>query len=211
MEEVPRVGILAALAVQVRAGAFRTPQERMVVDEFARLGVFAVPLGFGTKGPDHLRVAADATFADVEVASLNFERRVRFDGRDGRHVAAHERRRHELDDAADETATRQGRTGWAATRARDASHPVAGRPRTSGGASVASSRTSTPCRAVRYRLKHATRAPARYSVPPRRADAYIGASRTTVSRKFGYRRAPSAVNSRHIRPCVIPATYIGIA
>ena len=37
VEEVPRVRVLAADAVQVRPGALRAPQERMVVDELAGL------------------------------------------------------------------------------------------------------------------------------------------------------------------------------
>ena len=66
---VPEVGILAALAREVRTDAARAPLERMVVDELARLRVLAVALGLVTERPDHLRVAVEATLADVDVAA----------------------------------------------------------------------------------------------------------------------------------------------
>ena len=93
VQEVPGVRVLAADAMQVRPGALRAPQERVVVDELAGLAVLAVALRLGAHRPDHLRVAADAAFADVEVAALEFERRVRLHRGDGRDVGADERRR----------------------------------------------------------------------------------------------------------------------
>ena len=66
---MPGVGILAADALQIRPDAFGTPQERMVIDEFARLGIFAVALGFRAERADHLRMAGQAAFPDVNVAA----------------------------------------------------------------------------------------------------------------------------------------------
>src|SRR5690606_26222273 len=67
VHEVPAVGILAADAVQIRAGALGAPQERVVVDELARLRVGAVALRLRPHRPDHLRVAPHAALADVDV------------------------------------------------------------------------------------------------------------------------------------------------
>ena len=50
---VPRVRIFSTDAMQVRSGAFRSPGERMIVNEFASLGVFAVTLGFRSKRANH--------------------------------------------------------------------------------------------------------------------------------------------------------------
>ena len=94
---VPEVGVLAALARQVGPDAARAPQERVVVDELARLGVLAVALGLVAERPDHLRVAVEAALADVEVAPGQLERRVRLDRRDGRHVRPDEEGRDDLE------------------------------------------------------------------------------------------------------------------
>ena len=64
--------------MEVGAGAFTTPEEGVVVDEFARLGVLAVALRLGAEGADHLTVAVVAAFADVDVASLQFQRGIGF-------------------------------------------------------------------------------------------------------------------------------------
>ncbi len=104
---VPEVGILAALARQVGPDAARPPQERMVVDELARLGVLAVAVGLVAKGPDHLRVAVEAPFADVEVPSRQLERRVRLDRRDGRHVRLDQEGRDDLEERRDDDRERR--------------------------------------------------------------------------------------------------------
>ena len=101
MHEVPGVRILAADAVQIRARPLRTPQERVVVDEFAWLRVVAVPDGLGAQRTHHLRVAPDTPFTDIQVAAFDLERRIRLDRRDAGNVRPDERRGHELDDAAD--------------------------------------------------------------------------------------------------------------
>ena len=102
---VPEVGILAALAREVGPDAARAPEERMVVDELARLRVLAVALGLVAERPDHLRVAVEAALADVDVAARELERRVRLDRRDRRHVRANEERRKISNSDATTTAT----------------------------------------------------------------------------------------------------------
>src|SRR5690606_3700847 len=66
----------------------------------------AVALGLVAEGPDHLAVAVDAAFADVEVAAGHLERGPRRHAGRGRHAPPHEEHRGELDDGADEDGER---------------------------------------------------------------------------------------------------------
>ena len=70
---MPGVGILAADAMQIRPDALGAPEEGMVIDKFARLGVFAVTLGFRAERADHLRMAGQAAFPDVNVPAQKFQ------------------------------------------------------------------------------------------------------------------------------------------
>jgi hypothetical protein len=97
---VPGIRILAAHPVQVGSGPFRAPEERMVVDELAGLRILAVAFGFRSKRPDHLRVATDATLADVDIAAEDLERGVRLHAGDGGDVFLDEVERHDFDEAA---------------------------------------------------------------------------------------------------------------
>jgi len=48
----------------------------MVIDAFASDRVVAVTLGFSAERTDHLRVAADTAFADVQIAAFQLQRGV---------------------------------------------------------------------------------------------------------------------------------------
>ena len=96
VQVVPRVGILAALPVQVGASAFAAPQKGVVIHKLARFGVFAVAFGFGAEGPYHLRVAPHAALADVEVTAFYFQGRIGLHSQNGRYVAFHHKRRHQF-------------------------------------------------------------------------------------------------------------------
>lgn len=76
--EVPDVGVFVADAGEVGSGAFAAPLEGEVVDAFAESRVVSVTKNVGHHGADHLRVAVVAAFADVEVASGEFEGCVEF-------------------------------------------------------------------------------------------------------------------------------------
>src|SRR5206468_12194195 len=99
---MPRIRVLAPNPMQVRSGAFGPPKERMIIDEFACLRVFAITLRLAAKGPHHLRMATDATFADVKIPSEHFERRVRLHAGDGRDVVFDEIHGDNLNQPADE-------------------------------------------------------------------------------------------------------------
>ena len=100
--EMPGIGITSALAREIGSFALGTPQERMVIDVFAGLGVFAVAFGLGAERADHLRMAAQAAFADVNVAAQHLQRRVRFHAGDGRDIGLNQEHRDDFDHAADE-------------------------------------------------------------------------------------------------------------
>src|SRR5688500_10436524 len=102
MQEMPRVWILAADTVQVRTGAFGAPQEGAVVHVLTGLRVLTVSFGLGTHRPHHLRVAADASLTDIEIAAFEFQRRIGSHRRDRRNVRPDERSRYVLHDTADE-------------------------------------------------------------------------------------------------------------
>ncbi|MCY1537264.1 hypothetical protein D9M68_727530 [compost metagenome] len=98
---LPVVGVAAADAGQVRTGTLGTPQEGVVPDAFAGDGVVAVTLGFGTERTDHLRVATDAAFADVDVTAFEFQRGARLHAFHRRVGHVLEEQRHDLHEAAD--------------------------------------------------------------------------------------------------------------
>ena len=101
VRDMPFVGVFAADAREVGAGALGAPQHRMVVLGFDRERIRAVALDLVAQGADHLRVAGVAALADVDVAAGQLERRV--DAHVGRVldrlVDGEERR--DLDHAAD--------------------------------------------------------------------------------------------------------------
>src|SRR5688572_7757733 len=78
----------------------------MLVNKFSRLGIFAVTFRFRAKRTDHLRMAADTTFADVKIAAESFQSAVRFHCRDRRHVALNEIHGNDFYDSADEDSDR---------------------------------------------------------------------------------------------------------
>ncbi|MCY1383098.1 hypothetical protein D9M69_711900 [compost metagenome] len=61
----------------------------------------AVTLGFGTERTDHLRVAADAAFADVDVAAFQFQRGARLHAFDRGVGHVLEEQRNDLHQATD--------------------------------------------------------------------------------------------------------------
>ncbi len=101
MRDMPVVGIFGADARQIRTGTLRPPLERMVVHAFGGERVVTVTLDLVAQRPDHLRVAEIASFADVDVAPGQLQRRV------GPHAVDHFDRalqieqRRDLDETAD--------------------------------------------------------------------------------------------------------------
>jgi hypothetical protein len=73
---VPVIGVAAADAGQVRTGTLGAPQERVVVHAFTSHRVVTVALCLGAERTDHLRVTADAAFADVDVTAFQLQRGV---------------------------------------------------------------------------------------------------------------------------------------
>ncbi|MCY1454546.1 hypothetical protein D9M71_716200 [compost metagenome] len=73
----------------------------MIPDALASDRVVAVTLGFGAERTDHLRVAADAAFADVDVATFQLQGGIGLHAVD--RVVGHvlEEQRHDLHQAAD--------------------------------------------------------------------------------------------------------------
>src|SRR6185436_19872491 len=98
----------ATLAREVGTGALAAPLERMVVDELSWLGVLgglavlAVAHRLVDERPHHLRMAVVATLAQVDVAAVELEWRVRLHGLDARHVVADHERRHDLERRSDD-------------------------------------------------------------------------------------------------------------
>ena len=77
MAEVPHVRILSAFAREVGTGALGAPLERVIVDRFPDPRVVAVAENVGHERADLLRMAVVTTFADVDIAAGEFQRRVR--------------------------------------------------------------------------------------------------------------------------------------
>ncbi len=98
---VPGIGVLLAYAVQVGSGALAAPLEGVVVHELPGFGILAVALDLGPERPHHLGVTEVATFPYVDVAALQFQRRVRLYAGDRRNVGLDHEGRHQFDDAAD--------------------------------------------------------------------------------------------------------------
>ncbi len=86
---------------QVRAGTLGTPQERVVPDALAGHRVVAVAFGLGAERTDHLRVAADAAFADIDVAAFQLQRGIGLHAFDRGVGHVLEEQRHDLGQAAD--------------------------------------------------------------------------------------------------------------
>ena len=75
---MPLVRVTTTHTVQIRAGTLGTPLERMVINKLAGHRIMPIALGFGTEGPDHLRMAKKAAFANINVAPGQAHRIIRF-------------------------------------------------------------------------------------------------------------------------------------
>ncbi|MNG03442.1 hypothetical protein D3C84_865220 [compost metagenome] len=73
---VPVIGVARTDTGQVRPGAFRAPQERVIPHAFASHRVMPVAFGLGAERTDHLRVTADTAFADIDIATFQLQRGV---------------------------------------------------------------------------------------------------------------------------------------
>src|SRR5690606_13820172 len=82
-------------------GTLGTPQEGVVPDALAGHRVVAVALGLGAERTDHLRVAADAAFLDVDVAALQLQGGVGLHAGDRLVDHVLEEQRNDLGQAAD--------------------------------------------------------------------------------------------------------------
>jgi hypothetical protein len=67
MSVMPRIRKLAPDAGEVRSGTLRTPQERTVISELARLRVLSVSRDLGTERPHGLGMAVIASFPLVHI------------------------------------------------------------------------------------------------------------------------------------------------
>jgi len=65
---LPLIGVTTADAMQVRTGTLGTPLERVIVNILASHGVVTITLSLGAERTNHLRMAQEAAFADVDVA-----------------------------------------------------------------------------------------------------------------------------------------------
>ena len=210
VQEVPRVGILAADAMQVGPGALRAPQERMVVDELAGLRVLAVALGLGADRPDHLRVAADAALADVEVAPLELERRVR--AAPTRSSARSTRMSAVGTNSTTPPMSTATNVSTANCVGRALERAMPGRPlrrRAPAAAAAPRAASSRIERALRARsCTGCTRQPAAprmKSVPPTtRSAVHRHDAHDRLEEVAGSAACRRLVNSRHIRLCVMP-------
>ena len=101
MRDVPFVGIFATDARQIGTGTLGAPLERVVVHALGRERVMAVALDFIAQRADHLRVTEVTALADIDVASGEFERRVRPDAIDFLDRALEIEQRSDLDETAD--------------------------------------------------------------------------------------------------------------
>ena len=101
MGDLPGIGIFAADAREVGAGALRSPEHGVIVFGLDRQRIRTVALDLVAQCADHLRMTGVAALADVDVAAGKLERRV--DAHVGgvlhRLVDGEERR--DLDEAAD--------------------------------------------------------------------------------------------------------------
>jgi len=77
MIHVPFVRIFASDARQVRTCPLRPPLERAIIHALSGERIVPVAFDFVPQWPDHLGVACVAAFADVDVATCQFERCVR--------------------------------------------------------------------------------------------------------------------------------------
>src|SRR5438105_1375528 len=99
---VPGIGILSTQAVQVRSSSLRAPEKWMVEDKLAGFGVLPITFRFRTEWPDHLRMAADAAFADVNIPTHYFQWGVGFHAGNGWDILFYEVHRNDLNKATDE-------------------------------------------------------------------------------------------------------------
>ena len=100
---MPQLVASPAFARQVRSRALAAPLVRVIVDELTGLAVLgghaALPVAHRLvdERPDHLRVAVVATLAQIDVAAVELERRVRLHRGDARHVVSDQERRDDLE------------------------------------------------------------------------------------------------------------------
>ena len=216
---MPLVGVAAADAGEIRPGALRAPLERVVVHALGGEAVVAVALDLVAERADHLAVADVAALADVDVAAGQLERRV------GPHAL-------DLLDRVlrDRTAARSRRCRrWSTTRSEADEQQR-------GVAFSMTSRVYRACPSVWLLTRPAaaageaagaSAAPARWSpriVMPdvvghdqrageveQRRRARGSGSRDAWpprSRRRSRRGSRASSYSRHIRPCMMPATHI---
>ena len=98
---MPLVGIFSANPRQIGTGAFRTPLEGVVIHALRRQAVMAVAFDFIAQGADLLAMTDIAAFAHIDVAALEFQRRIGTHAADLLHRAAHPEQRSDFHGAAD--------------------------------------------------------------------------------------------------------------
>ena len=93
MGSLPIVAVASTHPCKVRSGSFGAPQERVVVDQFARYRIVAVTLHFRPERPDHLGVAVVAALANINVPAFQLQRRQGLQAFDrlGHHLLGHQR------------------------------------------------------------------------------------------------------------------------
>src|SRR5271169_6907838 len=101
MRDLPGIRVLAADPRQIRPVALGSQLERMVVHAFGGKRIVAVTLDLVAKRADRLAVTQIATFAQVDVAARELERRMRAHALHGFERAPEIEERDDLDQAAD--------------------------------------------------------------------------------------------------------------
>ena len=97
---MPIIRIFATNTRQIRTGAFAAPLEGAVIHAFFGDGVVTVAFRFPAEGADHLRVAAVAAFAHVDIETGKAQRFIGFDVAVFRMHLVVKEQRHDLHQAA---------------------------------------------------------------------------------------------------------------
>src|SRR3954469_1086206 len=99
---MPGVWVSSTFAMKVWPRPFRAPQKWMIVHKLSCLRILTVSFGFRSKRPHHLGMAANATFANINVTTQNFEWRIWFNSSNRRNVLFHQIHGNDFDHAANE-------------------------------------------------------------------------------------------------------------
>src|SRR5437868_6221222 len=101
MADMPIIGIFGADPRQIGASTLRAPLERVIVHALRRQRIMAVALDLIAQWADHLGMAEVATFAHIDIAAGQFQRRIRANAIHHLDGALQIEQRRDLDQATD--------------------------------------------------------------------------------------------------------------